>query len=164
LAGRPAAGAGHVRVRLRPAGARDIGRLIVLMRRLYAHDRLPWRPRPARAALAGLLRDRRRGRAWLVEAGGATAGYLVVTLGWSLEYLGLDAFIDEFYLEPAWRGRGVGLAAVRLAQTACRRLGVRALHLEVERRNRAPQRFYRRARYVEHDRYLMTRLLGARQD
>jgi ribosomal protein S18 acetylase RimI-like enzyme len=130
-----------------------------LMRGLYAHDRLPWRPRPARAALAGLLRDARRGRAWLIEAGGEPAGYLVVTLGWSLEYLGLDAFIDELYLVPAWRGRGVGSAAVRLAEAACRRLGVRALHLEVERRNRRARLFYRRAGFLDHDRFLMTRLL-----
>jgi GNAT superfamily N-acetyltransferase len=129
------------------------------MRSLYAHDRLPWRPQWARAALAGLLRDERRGRAWLIAAGGGTAGYLVVTLGWSLEYLGLDAFIDELYLVPAWRGRGVGRAAVRLAEAACRRLGVRALHLEVERRNRRARLFYRRAGFVDHDRFLMSRLL-----
>jgi GNAT superfamily N-acetyltransferase len=130
------------------------------MRGLYAQDRLPWRERQARAALRGLLRDGRRGRAWLVEAGGATAGYLFVTLGWSLEYLGLDAFVDEIYLAPAWRGRGVGMAAIRLAQAACRRLGVRALHLEVERRNRRARRFYHRAGFVDHDRYLLTRLLA----
>jgi GNAT superfamily N-acetyltransferase len=133
-----------------------------MMRGLYAHDRLPWRPRPARAALAGLLRDRRRGRAWLIAAGGRPAGYLVVTLGWSLEYLGLDAFVDELYLEPSWRGRGVGSAAVRLAGAACRRLGVRALHLEVERRNRRARRFYRRAGFADHDRFLMTRFIRPR--
>ena len=149
-------------MRLRAAGARDLPLLLGMMRGLYAHDRLPWRPRPARAALARLLRDTRRGRAWLIVAGGEPAGYLVVTLGWSLEYLGRDAFVDELYLEPAWRGRGVGSAAVRLAEAACRRLGVRALHLEVERRNRRARRFYRRAGFVDHDRFLMTRFLRPR--
>jgi len=149
-------------VRLRPATVLDVPRLLTLMRGLYSQDGLVWRRRMARAALLGLLRDPRRGRAWLVEAGGVPAGYLVVTLGWSLEYLGLDAFVDEFYLAPAWRGRGVGFAAIRLAEAACRRLGVRALHLEVERRNLRARRFYHRAGFADHDRYLLTRFLAPR--
>src|SRR5262245_4154781 len=84
--GRSSRRATEVRVRLRPATPRDVPLLMTLMRGLYAHDRLAFRPRPARAALLGLLRDRRRGRAFVVEAGGRPAGYVVVTLGWSLEY------------------------------------------------------------------------------
>ena len=127
------------------------------MRALCAHDRLPWRPVPARRALLGLLRDRRAGRAWVIEAGGASVGYAVLTLGYSLEYLGRDAFVDELYLEPRTRGLGIGQAALRFLLRQARRLGVRALHLEVERRNHRARRVYRRAGFVDHDRFLMTR-------
>jgi ribosomal protein S18 acetylase RimI-like enzyme len=34
---------------------------------------------------------------------------------------------------------------------------VTALHLEVERKNKAAQEFYRRIGFQDHDRYLMTR-------
>jgi GNAT superfamily N-acetyltransferase len=35
-------------------------------------------------------------------------GYIVLTFGYSLEYLGRDAFIDEFYLRESYRGRRWG--------------------------------------------------------
>ena len=40
---------------------------------------------------------------------------------------------------------------------ACADLGVRARHLEVARTNTAAQRLYRRARFEDHDRFLLTR-------
>ncbi len=40
---------------------------------------------------------------------------------------------------------------------ACRELGVRALHLEVERENVEAQALYRRIGYKDHDRYLLTK-------
>jgi len=127
------------------------------MRALCAHDRLPWRPAPARRALLGLLRDRRAGRAWIIEVGGAPAGYAVLTLGYSLEYLGRDAFVDELYLEPRARGFGIGSLMIAFLLRQSRHLGVRALHLEVERRNARARRVYRRAGFFDHDRFLMTR-------
>ena len=39
-------------------------------------------------------------------------GYLVLTLGYSLEYGGRDAFIDEVYIRSSYRGRGIGTAAL----------------------------------------------------
>jgi hypothetical protein len=38
-------------------------------------------------------------------------GCVVLTLGYSLELLGRDAFIDEFYLREVYRGRGWGRQA-----------------------------------------------------
>jgi GNAT superfamily N-acetyltransferase len=127
------------------------------MRDLCAHDRLPWRPAPAKRALLGLLRDRRAGRAYVIEAAGVPLGYAVLTRGYSLESLGRDAFVDELYLDPRARGLGFGRAAIRFLLAAARRFGVRALHLEVERRNVAARRVYRRAGFVDHDRFPMTR-------
>ena len=130
------------------------------MRALYAHDGLVFRPRAARAALTGLLRAPRFGRIYVVECAGRPAGYAVLTLSWSLEYRGADAFIDEFYLDPRFRGRGLGRLAIEFLAARCRDFGVGALHLEVERPNRRAQAIYRRAGFVDHDRYLMTRFLA----
>ena len=59
-------------------------------------------------------------------------GYLVLTIGYSLERGGRDAFIDELYVRAERRGRGLGALAVATAEAAARRLGVRAVHLEVD--------------------------------
>ena len=127
------------------------------MRALYAHDRLEFEEKAARTALLGLLEAPHRGRVFLVESGGALTGYIVLTLGWSLEYRGMDAFIDELFVDEAFRGRGLGKAAVERVVRAARALGVRALHLEVERANLPAQELYRKIGFEDHDRYLLTR-------
>lgn len=90
-------------------------------------------------------------------AGGDVAGYIVLTLGFSLEYHGRDALIDEIYVREDYRGRGIGTRGLEFIEGICRELEVKALHLAVERANRNAQAVYRRAGFVEHDRYLMTK-------
>jgi GNAT superfamily N-acetyltransferase len=117
---------------------------------------IPSRSR-TRAALLRLIGDDSLGRVWLIMLGDEPVGYLVLAFGYSLEYRGRDAFIDELFVVAAQRGRGLGTRAVAFAVEQCRTLGVRALHLEVERGNVAGQALYRRAGFAEHDRLLMTR-------
>jgi len=57
------------------------------------------------------------------------------------------------------RGKGVGKLALAFAEDACRALGVRALHLEVERANAAAYGLYRKVGFVDHERYLLTKRL-----
>ena len=46
------------------------------------------------------------------------------------------------------------------AETQCRAVGVRALHLEVERDNTNARALYRKVGFVDHDRYLMTKRIS----
>ncbi len=143
-----------------PATATDVDRLVALMGELYAHDALPFDAPAHRDALVRLLAEPARGRVFLVAADdGAVAGYAVLTLGYSLEFRGIDAFVDELYLSPPYRSRGLGRAALAFLEETSRSLGVSALHLEVARPNRRAQDVYRRAGFVDHDRYLMTKRL-----
>jgi GNAT superfamily N-acetyltransferase len=135
----------------------DIETLLELMREYYAFDHLPFDEQVARAALAKFVDDESLGRVWLISDEGSPVGYLVLTLGYSLEYGGRDAFIDEVYVCSSHRGRGIGQRALTFAEDVCRSLGVRALHLEVERANTGAHGLYRKAGFVDHDRYLMTR-------
>ncbi|MFL5800444.1 MAG: GNAT family N-acetyltransferase [Roseiflexaceae bacterium] len=141
----------------RVAGVSDTPTLIQLMREYYAFDHLPFDEAAARPALEALLDNGSFGRAWLIEDGGAAIGYVVLTLGYSLEYHGRDAFIDELYIREGYRGRGIGRQALALLEATCRELGVQALHLEVERSNPVAQEVYRRAGYKDENRYLMTK-------
>lgn len=144
-----------------PAGPGDLEPLLEMMRELYLHDgTTPFDAAWHRASLAPLLADGSLGRVWVARAGGEPAGYLVVTFGYSLEFGGRDAFVDELYLREGFRGAGLGRAAIATAMEACREAGVRALHLEVERTNVAAQGFYRRLGFHDHDRYLLTRWIG----
>ena len=103
---------------MRQASLHDIEQLVALMSEFYAESGYPLGARRATAAFRELLGDERLGRAWLIEAGGAVAGYLVVTLGYSMEYGGLDAFIDDLFVRPAFRSTGLGTLAVDAARAA----------------------------------------------
>ena len=142
--------------RFRPALERDIDGIVALMRRYYAEDGYPFDDAEARRALRELIETDSLGRVWVAEDAGAVIGYLAVTLGFSLEYRGRDAFIDELYIATDHRGRGLGREALNLAQRYCREQRVKALHLEVERHRAAAREPYRRVGFEDHARGLMT--------
>ena len=141
------------------AAQSDADELVELMREFYAFDHIAFDEGAARGALRQILGDSRFGVVHLIRAGAETAGYLVLTFGFSLEFHGRDAFVDELYLRENFRGRGIGKACIEFAAEVCRAEGITALHLEAERANTRAQALYRREGFRDHDRYLMTKWL-----
>lgn len=146
--------------RFRQATAGDADVILELMRGYYSEDGYSFADDDARSALLELVRDSRLGRLWVAEEGGHVVGYLAVTLGFSLEYRGRDAFIDELFLSPEARGKGLGKEAITTALDYCRERGVKAVHLEVEGHRQSALGLYRRSGFVDHHRSLMSRWLG----
>jgi ribosomal protein S18 acetylase RimI-like enzyme len=99
------------------------------------------------------------GRVWIFSEGAAPAGYIVLTLGYSFEYHGRDAFVDELYVEPQYRRRGIARQALQFVEEQARGMGIQAIHLEVDHGNDPALELYRGSGYEDHDRYLMTKRL-----
>ncbi len=135
----------------------DVDLIVSFMRELYEHDHLPFDGTAARLAMEKILQDHSLGRVWLIYDGEQAIGYIVLTLGYSLEYHGRDAFVDEIYLRASHRGKGIGTQIIQFVEGACRELEVQALHLEVERANLKAQAFYHKVGFEDHDRYLLTK-------
>jgi ribosomal protein S18 acetylase RimI-like enzyme len=141
-----------------PAGPGDRAILEAMVRAYWAEDGLVFSEARQGAALAALLEGDLLGLAWLVRHAGTTIGYVVVTLGFSIESGGRDGFIDELYIAPAARGRGLGTQVLALVEREARARGLQTLYLEVGHDNRALA-LYRRAGFVAHRRYLMSKEL-----
>lgn len=141
----------------RPARHSDVDAIVELMAQYYREDGYPFVAAEARQALLDLIRDERLGRLWVADAERGVVGYCAVTLGFSLEYRGRDAFVDELFIAAESRGQGLGRQAMEIAQTYCREHGVKALHLEVERHRRPALELYRQLGFESHDRWLMTK-------
>lgn len=139
----------------RPAAIDDMALLVELMTEFYAESDLALPSGPAAAAFEHLLRDDRLGRAWLIEAEGRVAGYVVLTLGYGMEYGGPRGFVDDFYVRPQFRGRGVGTAALAEVRRACLDLGVRVLVAEVGGADGAAQAAYRKSGLTDPGNVLM---------
>jgi len=141
----------------RVADESDAPLLLQFMREYYAFDGHVFDEPKARDALLTFLRDSSLGRAWLIYDQQTPVGYIVLTLGYSLEFLGRDAFIDEFFLVESHRGRGWGRKAMEFVEDHARSHGVRAIHLEVVRSNRNALEVYRKLGFHDHEHHLMTK-------
>jgi len=142
------------------ADVADIDLLIEFRREFYELDHSALDEPAARFALQQILSNDSFGQAWLIQADGDPAGYIVLTLGFSLEFHGRDAFIDEIYIRARHQGRGIGRRAIEFVEGACRSLGVRALHVQVKRDNTKAQAVYRKVGFEDQDSYLMTKCLA----
>lgn len=138
-------------------GPDDRSLLLELMREFWAGEGLPWDDARVAGAVDGMLGDPRHGRAWIARRDGRPVGYAIAAFGFSVEYGGVDAFVDELYVRPEHRGRGVGTALLDVLESGCRDAGAAVLHLEVDHANEGGQRLYRRLGFVDHARYLMTK-------
>ena len=144
---------------LRLARPDDVALLAEWMREYYAEQGYPFDPARHAEAIRGLVADPALGRLWWIEDGGARAGYVALCFGWSLEYQGRDAFVDDLYLRPAFRGRGLGARVMEAVEREARELGVRALHLEVERSNDPARALYEKRGLRDTGRQLLSKRL-----
>ncbi|MGH7615383.1 MAG: GNAT family N-acetyltransferase [Gemmatimonadales bacterium] len=128
-----------------------------MQQQYYAEDGYLFAERAARTAWEQLLNTPSLGRAWVVEDGARPVAYVVLTFGYSLEYHGRDAVLDELFVVPRHPRRGLAREALDVLEAACLTLGVRALHLVVEHKKECAIELYRTHGFVGHERYLMTK-------
>ncbi|UCG52935.1 MAG: GNAT family N-acetyltransferase [Candidatus Latescibacterota bacterium] len=140
--------------RIAKPGDRDM--LVKMMEEFYAESESPFDADQAAEAFENLLRDDSVGRVWLLEREGTAAGYVVLTVGFSMEFGGRDAFVDDLFVREEHRRYGLGRVAMKAVLDECKKRRVRALHLEVARENSAAKALYRRFGFVDHGRQLMT--------
>lgn len=142
------------------AGPDDLERLVAMVRAFHVEMRYDSNEDHVRGALEPILHGAPHGAIWLIGPRKAPVGYVMISFGWSLEFGGLDAMVDELYVRPAVRRRGMGGEALQQLSIGLRDSGVMALHLEADRSDERLQQFYRRNRFKMREGYaLMSRVL-----
>jgi ribosomal protein S18 acetylase RimI-like enzyme len=147
---------------IRLATLTDLDALVRLMQQFYAEANFTLSEQGAARAFESLLDDSRLGQAWMIEQDGHPAGFVVLTVSFSMEYGGLRGFVDDFYVAPQYRHRGLGHAALEEVKRACRRRGVRALLVETGPDNEAAMSAYRSVGFEDSGRCLLTLALADR--
>jgi GNAT superfamily N-acetyltransferase len=84
-------------------------------------------------------------------AGEPAVGVALLTLRPNPWYEGPVAVLDELYVVPAERRRGVGKALLQAGETACRRRGARLLEVNVDGEDEDARRFYERHGYANRE-------------
>lgn len=148
-----------------PAQPDDAASLLKLMGEFYAEEQLHFEPEPLGAALGELLRNQPHlGLVYVLIEEGRTRkgplGYLVLTVGYSLEFHGRYVTLDELYLRPELRGKGLGGQALEFAaEQAKQELNSTTLRLEVTNHNPRARALYERHQFHDDVRGSMTRWL-----
>jgi len=145
---------------MRKASLADVEQLVAMMAEFYSDSPYTLNPRRATAAFSSLLADERLGHVWFVQANSKEVGYVVVTYCYSMNYGGLSAVVDDFFIQPAFRGAGLGKAAMAEVRSLCAGHGVRAMHVETGRDNAPALAVYRRAGFVDTDHAHLTLALA----
>jgi ribosomal protein S18 acetylase RimI-like enzyme len=148
-------------VRFELARVEHADAVIEMMRSLEGADpgSTPFDEAQRRAIFDRFVGDSTYGKAWLIVCDEKYVGYVVLTVSFSFEYRGYDAFIDELYIAKEYRRRGIGRQAMEFVEVAAAELGVNAIHLEVTKGNDPAIGLYRRVGYADNERFLMTKWL-----
>src|SRR5262245_4970271 len=91
-----------------------------------------------------LLARPHRARFLVAVASGRPVGVAALSLAWPIEHGNRGAWLEELYVEPAARDRGLGGALLRAACAAAAAAGALAVDLEVERSHERAAALYRR--------------------
>src|SRR5256885_16497111 len=97
-------------------------------------------------ALARAVKELLRGRgvALIASERGRDLGVAVLSFTWTIERGGKTAWLDELYVVPGARGRGIGRALLKRGLREARKAGCRAVELEVVRGHERAAQLYLR--------------------
>lgn len=148
-----------MKTKLHMAKPEDLSRLLGMVASFHAETGVRQDEDTRIAALVPLLEGSPHGVIYIIGPRNAPVGYISISFGWSIELGGIDGFVDEFWIRPAVRDRGMGGEALAALVPALRAAGLTALHLEVDR-DSAVDALYTRLGFRKRDRYcLMTAIL-----
>ena len=148
-------------ITLELAGPSQLEELLPLVSAYHAFEHVESSSEQRRSSVASLLQDKSLGEIWLIRRPGSSIGYIVVCYSYSIEFGGRDAFVDEFYIEAAERGKGIGSKVLAEVSTLLRERGLVAVHLEVDGTNEPAKSVYARAGFSSRDKYhVMSLVLG----
>ena len=137
------------------AKTEDLDRIIRLVADFHAEEGIEQDDATRRGAVLPLLEGSPHGAIYLAGPARAPIGYVIVTFGWSVEFGGMDGFVDEIYIRAAVRGRGIGSEILMSLPKALAGAGMKALHLEVARDNPRARKLYEKLRFEPRENYML---------
>ena len=108
---------------IRNAEAADVERMMPLVRGFYVYEKLVLDEGRYRELALELIANENLGRLLVIETENELIGYAVIGFGFSLEFGGRDALLDEFYLLETRRGQGIGTQLISVMEEFVARKG-----------------------------------------
>jgi len=135
--------------------------VVPLVQGYHAFEHIEMEEQARRHAVKKLLSQPQLGSIWGIYERSELVGYMAVCPSYTIEMGGKDAFIDEFFLLPNARGRGIGKWALQFIKAQMIKEGIVALHLIVADENAPAIHLYEREGFVERSGFKLRSLVLA---
>ena len=132
-----------MQLKLQLAQSSDLETVLTLVRQFHASEAIVLPESVLRSTLAQFLENDRYGRLWQLMVDDQCVGYIALCFGFSFEFGGPDAFIDELFIVEEFRGKKLGRMALEQVSQSAFKLGIKALHLEVNKGNIGAEKLYK---------------------
>jgi GNAT superfamily N-acetyltransferase len=146
---------------IRPLDGGDIGAAArLLAAQLREHD-IPAREEAIERALGAVLLHPDQGFVLVADSAGSVVGVAYVSYARPLEHDGEVAWLEELYVAPDRRGRGIGARLLREVAARADARGCVSVELEVKRGHERVLGLYRREGFRDLERKHLARPLRA---
>ena len=134
------------------AGPADRAGLLALLAAQMAEHDIDTDDQRLGAAIDAVLADPSLGVLLAAWSGGIAVGVAYLSYLFSLEHAGRSAWLDELYVTPAYRSRGIGQKLLHAAIAHARSHACVAIDLEVEAAHTRAANLYKREGFHPHQR------------
>ena len=135
-----------------PARPEEAPLVVEMLAAQLEEHAIPLAPELLAEAVSGALLDDGRALILVARDGGRPVGLAYLSFQWTLERGGRVVWLEELYVLPERRGRGIGGLLLQSALGVARDRGCRAVELEVEASHARAANLYARAGFRPLDR------------
>lgn len=142
-------------ITLRVATPKDELALIVFMKKYHMYDEIEMSDDERLSAIRPLLSSSAKGTVWLIRLKDKEIGYIAVCNCYSIEFRGIEVWIDEFFIDEQYRGRGYGNVVLDEVKNYLKNQGVAIVHLEVDESNEKAAALYKKSGFQFREKFVM---------
>ncbi len=139
------------------ATLKDEAELLPMIEAFYAIDGYDFDKNKMANAVCAFLENQTLGAVWLIKVEKETAGYICLTMGYSFEYGGKIAVLDELYIKENFRNNGLGKESLAFVDAHAIANNIKAVHMEVEEHNARAMGLYTSRGYSSKGRRLYSK-------
>jgi GNAT superfamily N-acetyltransferase len=143
-------------IEIRPAREGEIEDLLPLMRAYCEFYETPPQEDGLRTLMRTLINDPSQGAMFVARDDGRAIGFATLDWKWSSLKAARIGYLEDLFVDPAGRGRGIADALIETCAGRCRELGMPAMAWQTAPDNLRAQQVYNRTganyeTYLEYD-------------
>jgi len=120
-----------MKITCKSARIKDTETILGCMKDFYKLEGIKFNRGKSKEAIENLIRNKSIGMLWMILADDSPIGYCCMAFSYTLENYGRDCFLDELYIKPGYRFKGIGSDVMKLTEAYLIKLGLKAIHLYV---------------------------------